>query len=309
MICCTIVLRLLGWIHGRFNPSGGGSAEGAQSRRFPLALLVLLAGVEIAIVVALLAVLSASGPSTAMHHHGAQMAADAGPVVPSPWALIASASSAAVVAAVIWAIAHRRRTLSAAAGLVLALGTAILARATVTGSSHFAAMVVLESVTVLTPLCLIGIGWNKAQADDVWVVARAGIAISAGLGVIAVIVTAHTGQMAMETTWWLTTHWWSVGAASAVGSVFWASVLRFRLPQALRLAIVGVVLEVGSLLALAMLVGAAPMRSSGVAGLSGLADQRLAGLFMMIVDAGLLALWWRTADLAVRSEAPTRAAA
>lgn len=294
MICCVIVLRLLAWVYERCGlATGVGGATGTRPRRVPGALLSLLAAIEIAMAVVLLRMLRAPHSAGHMRHDAGHMHA---PHPVPTWAAIAAAVAVAAVGAAVCLASRRRSTAVVAAGLLLGTGTTTLSESTAMGSSHVVAMIVLESLTVVTPLCLIGIGWNPGLADDVWAIGRAAVSIAAALGVVAVIISTHANSM--YRTAWLGAHWWAGPVALAISAVFWASVLRFRLPGPFRVIIIGLVLEVGSLLAIAMFLSTAPMDSRGALGLSALADQRLAGLLMMSVDAALVASWFRAGALA-----------
>jgi hypothetical protein len=288
MICCVIVLRLLAWVYARCGRAdGAGGAVTGAPRRSRRLVLPLLAGAEIALAVVLLQLLRPAHRGGYPRHDSPHLQAAHSATA---WVVITAALSAAAVGAAVW-VAARRGAAVLGAGLLLAAGTAALSQSAAISSSHLLAMVLLESLTIVTPLCLIGIGWNRGLADDVWVVGRAAISISAALGIIAIIIAAHTDSTGR--TSWLGAHWWSASAALALSALFWASVLRFRLPQPLRLIIIGMVLEAGALLALAMLVGGAPMNSPAALGLSAQADQRLAALSMMVVDTCLVACWSR----------------
>lgn len=87
---------------------------------------------------------------------------------------------------------------------------------------------------------------------------------------------------------WFAAHWWSVAAAFGVATVFWTCVMRYRMPDLVRFTIIGLVLEVGALLALAMLLGADAMESTGMPE-SPLPDQGMAGVVMMVVDTVVVA--------------------
>lgn len=295
MICCVIVLRLLAWVYERCGLASG--VGGTTARKLPVSLVLLfaLASVEIALAIAFLGMLRAPGHAGHMHHDAGQMHGVA--PVPHGSAIFAIASTA-VVGVLVFSVVRGRRKSIRGAGLLLAAGMAALSQSTAMLSSHLVVMVALESLTVVAPLFLIGIAWNRGPADDVWVIGRAALAIVAAAGVVAVILSAHADSMGHAT--WLGAHWWSASVALAISTLFWTSVLRFRLPRPLRFVTIGLVLEVGSLLAITMLLRAAPMGSPGPMGLSALADQRLAGLSMMLVDTTLLGAWLRASGVVLR---------
>jgi len=288
VICCVIVLRLLGWIYERCGFAPGTSGTRTAKLPIPVWLLIMLAAIEIGMGIALLRMLGNAGQAGQMHHGHGRMEQAA----PAPhWHVVAAVAAVTVVGGLACAVVRDRRIHVASAGLTLTAFMAGLSQSGLMQSSHLVVMAVLESLTVVTPLCLVGLGWNGGQADDVWVIGRAAIAIAAAAAVVTVILSAHAHSTDRAT--WLGAHWWSGATALAAGTAFWAGVLRFRLPQLLRFVLIGFVLEAGSLLALAMLLSTVSMDSAGLLGMSPLADQRLAGLLMMLVDGALVASWLR----------------
>jgi hypothetical protein len=119
-----------------------------------------------------------------------------------------------------------------------------------------------------------------------------GLGLLAAGGYLVVLYLWHlpiTHDAAMANPGW---DWIRLASCAAVGAAFWASA-RNRLGAQL-------VMGVGSgLLGLALVVGPQPLfaMDGNALGLSGLTDQRLAGLLMLIVDLTvLLPLAGRTAD-------------
>jgi hypothetical protein len=208
----------------------------------------------------------------------------------NPAMTVISCCLAVLVACGVWKLRGRGNTTLQATGVAVSAGAAALATSSLTAASHLVAMVVLESCVVVTPLCILGFEQVQGAADDVWVVIRGVVSIGAGLWVIAIIVSVHVMS-------WRSALLPPTGASPLVvpvglagGAAFWASVLRFRLPRHFRTAVVIAVLEAGALIGLAMLIVTASLPSSAAVPIDARLDQRLAGLFMMVVDLGLTGL-------------------
>jgi hypothetical protein len=286
MACCALVLRLLAYVFDRLGLDG--DRLGAQSiRRVPIVPLLALMVPEIA-----LSLLLVRSPAWAEHQHVAhhdqsmnmpqQMSHGIAPGGADMASLAGSLVAAAVVA-VLTVVAARRfhSRISSAAGVGLAILTAGIAASPAMDGSHLITMIVLESCLVLSPLCLIGIKLTPGPADDVWVVVRGFMALLTGLVAISLIYLVHAAPISSALVTASGARWWVAALGLAVGAAFWASLLRFRLPPVFRQLVLFAVLEAGSVLGLTMLLAPAP---SFIA----VTDQRMAGLFMMAVDIGVL---------------------
>jgi hypothetical protein len=260
-----------------------GGRLGAQSiQRVPIFPLLALMVPEIAVSLLLVRSPAWTGHQHSSHQDHMMMPPGSMPRGVDTVVLTGSVVAAVVVAVVtVFLARHGYKRARIGAGIALAALIAGLAASPVMDGSHLATMVVLESCLVVVPLGLIGVRLTPGPADDVWVVVRGFAALLTGLITIALIYLVHAPTIRSALVSATGAHWWVVALGLTLGAAFWASLLRFRLPPVFRQVVLFGVLEAGSVLGLTMLLAPAPT-------LSAVTDQRMAGLFMMAVDIGVL---------------------
>jgi hypothetical protein len=277
---------------------------GAQSiQRVPIVPLLALMVPEIAISLLLVRSPAWAGHQHSSHEDHMMMTPGSMPHGVDVVVLTGSVVAAVVVALVTVFLARRGyKRARIGAGIALAVLIAGLAASPAMDGSHLVTMIVLELCLVVVPLSLIGVRLTPGPADDVWVVVRGFIALLAGLFTIGVIYLVHAPTIRSSLVSATGARWWAVALGLTLGAAFWASLLRFRLPPMFRQLILFAVLEAGAVLGLTMLLAPAPK-------LSAVADQRMAGLFMMAVDIGVLIVFAQgEAACEWRRQVATRAA-
>lgn len=282
MACCLFLLRLLAPLAHRL---GIGSPV-TRAPRLPVVPIALLGLAEVGI--ALLVVPGLRGGSAAEmtgHLHHLAPATSGGVRLGTFSALLFTG----VIAVLALQVARRTSSAVGIAGAAALVGAAVFAVTSAAGSSHALMMVVVEVALVLGPLGIVGTTVNLRPADDIWVVARAALTLTTTAAATFLLVTLH-----LPTThhWYVGAEglrWWLAPLLAATGLAFWGCVLRFRLPATWRALLLVGVLETGAVIGLTLLVarqGLTPM--GGFLELGVVADQRLAGALMMVVDAVLL---------------------
>ncbi len=293
MACCLFLLRLLAPLTSRL----GLGDPTARPPRFPLVPAAGLGLVEVAAAWLIVShhesVSSGMGAmpmvgmqQNSMHVQGAMSSTTGpglGPVL---------GSAVAGLALVVVGVTLARRGRAPIAWCAAVLGTALAAFAVrpQVAATHVLLMAVVEIGLVVVPLAIVGTARHDGLADDVWVVVRLAIASVAAASATFLLVTLH---LPSTQNWYRTESgpvWWLAPALLTAGLAFWASVLRFRLPVIPRTLLLVLVLETGAVIGLALMVSSHPiMEMSPAFGLGVLADQRLAGALMMVVDLVVLA--------------------
>ncbi len=282
MACCLFLLRLLAPLATRL----GIETNDTRAPRVPVVPLAVLGLLEIVLAVVLVSVSRGTTPvTTNLHLHHAAAGSGLGSL--QLW-LSVFLTGAVVLAGL--RLAGRSTHPAALLGSALAIATTVAAFAGPFGHSHLAMMVVVEVGLVVVPLAVIGAEVNTRPSPDVWTAMRAALCLAAALGVVAILVTLHLPSSHL---WYVSPNgirWWLSPVVLLVGFAFWVAVMRFRLPAPFRTLMLILVLETGSIIGLVFLVAgqdllpALPGSSIGP-----VADQRLAGGLMMVVDLVLLA--------------------
>lgn len=289
MACCLFLLRLLAPLSRRL----GLDASATRPPRLPVVPIAVLGLLEVLTAFYLVRRVE-DDPVGAHAHHVIGAHANHDAVAGSASALTLGSAGAIVLTLVIAALgiraAGRTRIPVALVGAAVIVAAAILAAGHAAASSHALMMLVIEAALVVGPVAIVGFAADPRPADDVWVVVRCALAATTAALAMFLLITLHLpgthgwylGRDALE--------WWLVPLLAASGLGFWSSLLRFRLPATWRALLLVAVLETGAVIGLVLLVaGDALMSTSGGAGLGVLADQRLAGGVMMLVDLALLA--------------------
>lgn len=295
MACCAFVLRLL-MVLAR--PLVKPDVERRSGTSFGGLSLAVLSVVEIAIAGAVAWVWSTSlsssekvaGPTpVAGHSHLTERPVRADAYEPTTlFPALLAITAVALVLLTAYITGGRDRRFGFAVGAGIALVAAFGAASSLVHGSHVVLMLLIEAVLVLAPLCIVGTVPRTGTADDVWVVARAAVAICAAVASAAFLVSVHLPDVHSRIIGEGHVPWWFVAAGLITGIATWASCLRFRLPARLRQVSVLLTLELGSLLGIAMIVAAQPLATHS----GSLLDQRLAGGVMMAVDLCVLFAVW-----------------
>jgi hypothetical protein len=182
--------------------------------------------------------------------------------------------TAAAVAALRLATSARIQAYVAFAAYVIAVLPIVR---TATAASHLVLMAQTMVLMLLAPVLLITAFAERRRGSHL------GLALLAAGGYLSVLYLWHVPgphDAAMSNLGW---DWIRVATCAAIGLLFW-SAARTSLPSLL-LAAGG-----SGLLGLALVIGPQPLFAMAPAlpGLTALADQRLAGLLMMIVDVVVL---------------------
>lgn len=298
MACCLFLLRLLAPLSARL----GLATPSTVAPRFPIVPAAVLGLVEICaawLVVNLGSTAAATtSPSSGMHDHAMHdhgtampgMAADSMTGGRSALVLVATAILVFGIAMLGRRAAGRRSAPLAVLGSVAAVAISLIALTPTVAGTHLLLMAVIEVCLVLAPLAIVGTRRRDEASDDVWTVARAAIAGLTAAAAAFLLITLH---LHVTHDWYRGPDglaWWLAPTLMTVGLGFWSSMLRFRLPQAVRSVLFVVVLETGAVIGLVLLVANhAVMDMSPGLGLGVLVDQRLAGALMMAIDLVLLA--------------------
>lgn len=300
MACCVFISHLLALIRLRFGNHPVGSRRPVAA---PIMLLAVLGGLEVALALGIAHVWSGSGSAiaTARDHHSHPATAAAQPALDIALAMVSTAVCVFLVLRMA-DVGHGRNAILAG---VLVIGATALAAVPPLSSSHVGLMAILEIVLVLAPLTAFGETWRQEAGNDLHAAIRVPLALGPAGGVAAALVLAHTpaGHALLADP--RGAPWWLVPSGWLLGSAFWATVTRFRLPRGLRLLAVGLVLEVMMTMGLAMLVATEPL--AGAAAMHPVLDQRLAGALMLGLDVVVLARlrrivpWLRTPATSVWS--------
>jgi hypothetical protein len=296
MACCALLLRLLAWMYLKATAR---TSALPTTPFLPVVPLLALAAVEFALTVALVGARGADSGMTDMH-------------IGHPYAMnsVSAVNSVALVASLIVTAAvtgsaclfARPGVVASAVAIALSLVISVVAQTVSARSSHVVSMMLLEVCLVIVPVIVVGFASPSGLADDVWVVVRAALAILFSGVMIAVLLGVHGSSSSAVLSAAGVALWWAVPAGVAAGVAFWSATLRFRLPRRLRAGLVLAVMETGSVVGLAMLVGGRPLPGVGIFGLSSVADQRLAGILMMAVDVGVLVMLVGNAALSTTVE-------
>jgi hypothetical protein len=270
MACCVLMAVLLQW---GYRLTGRKPASVQRPDRLVRPGLVVAAVLELMAVLGLIALLSTGGGTAGMSHEHAFAGADGWAIV-SAGAFIALAALSAVV------LDAGRRAIP---GLVLIGGAGAWWLTTGPGHDHAAMMLKVELILVLGPalladaIVLPGLPPPRRRVVAVPILAAGAMgAVMGGLHVDGVHAVAATSATARA---------WLLVAMLAAGGLLWGVVLRRdRHPASVRLLTLAAGLEVGGILALAMLVAPHPLFATDVT------DQRLAGLVMLAADAMAVAL-------------------
>ncbi|MET8763310.1 hypothetical protein [Lentzea sp. NPDC004782] len=248
--------------------------------------LIFLGGIETVLALGIAHAWSGSDATVApaRSHHAHVVTAAGQPVLDIALTMASTVICVFLVLRMLAANRSRNTVLAS----VLVIGAAVLAVAQPLSSSHVGLMAILEIVLVLAPLTALDGTWNEEMGEDPHAGVRTPLVLglASGIATVVVVVLAHTSAghallMAPEgTPWWVVPSGWSLGSA------FWTTVTRSRLPRGLRLLAVGVVLEAMMTMGLAMLVAAEPL--AGAAAVNPVLDQRLAGVLMLLLDAVVL---------------------
>ncbi|RNL62374.1 hypothetical protein EFK50_11395 [Nocardioides marmoriginsengisoli] len=280
MACCLLLLRLLAPVSSRL-----GIGDPARAPRLPVVPIALLGLVEAAVAVVLVRRADGSAPAGHLHHLAADPAAGA-----ITLGTVCAVTLTALVAVLGLRWSGRARHPVGLVGVGVAVVAALVAVSGAAAASHALMMVVVELALVVGPVAIVGARVNAAPAEDLWVVVRGFLALAAAAVAGFLLVTLH---LPATHHWYLAGDgltWWSAPVLLASGLAFWSSVVRFRLPPGWRALLLVAVLETGAVIGLVLLLAGdrlVPMVPGS--GLGVVADQRLAGAVMMLVDLGLLA--------------------
>jgi hypothetical protein len=270
MACCVLMAVLLQW---GYRLTGRGPASVQRPERPVRPGLVVAAVLELMAVLGLIVLLSAGAGSAGMSHGHARAGTDG-------WAITAAAAFIALAALGAAVLDAGRRAIP---GLVLIGGAGGWWLATGPGHDHAAMMLKVELILVLGPALLAdglvppGVARPRRRVLAVPILAAAAMgAVMGGLHVGVVHAAAATSATARA---------WLLVAMLAAGGLLWGVVLRRdRHSASVRLLTLSAGLEIGGVLALAMLVAPHPLFATDVT------DQRLAGLVMLAADAMVVAL-------------------
>lgn len=267
-------------------PAAEVTSPSDAQRRWPR--LWLAAGVEIGVAVVVAVVLfgSAKTPSSGDSHSGMHAHATA---APAHWSPI-GAAAAATAAVLLWWVLTRNRipAVLSVFGLVAVAGSEPVR--VIALRSHLVGMVVLEILLVAVPLLLIATRQDRPTTvptrSPVWLVLVAGAVV----GYSALLIGLHLPGVHNNATALRGVPLWLVALTLGAGTAYWAAILRTagRVKTAARLRALIVGQEVAAILGLAAVILPSPnMAHDSVLGLSGVTDQRLGGVVMLLTCAAV----------------------
>ncbi|ODQ92893.1 hypothetical protein [Mycolicibacterium holsaticum] len=261
------------------------SAPSDAQRSWPR--LWLAAGVEIGVAVVVGVVLFAStkttssgDPHSGMHTH----------VTPAHWSPAITAAAAATAVVFLWWLLSRNRISAALSAVGLICLAASEPVRVIALRSHLVGMVVLEILLVAAPLLLI----SARRGSPATVTARSSswtlLVVAAVAGYAALLIGLHLPGVHTNATALQGVPLWLVMLTVGVGIVYWAAILRTggRVATTARVRALIIGQEVAAILGLAAVILPAPiMAHDTVFGLSGVTDQRLGGVVMLLTCAAV----------------------
>ncbi|MGV0577880.1 hypothetical protein ABQE57_00855 [Mycolicibacterium elephantis] len=263
-------------------------AASRTGARPPWPRLWLAAGAEIgvAVIVAVILFRSTIASSSADPHFGAHAHPYMAQAHWSPAIVVAGAATAALF---LWWVVTRNRVSAVltAVGLVAVAGSQ--PARVIALQSHLVGMLMLEAVLVAVPLLLLSTRQIRPATapvrSPVWVVLVAGAVAGYSALLIALHLPSVHGATGLRGV-----PLWLVALTLGVGIAYWAAILLTagRVTTKVRLRALLLGQEVGAVLGLAAVILPLPiMVHDNVFGLSGVTDQRLGGVVMLLTCAAV----------------------
>ncbi|MDQ2638183.1 MAG: hypothetical protein M3Y83_15045 [Actinomycetota bacterium] len=262
-------------------------AISASDARRPWPRLWLAAGVEIGVAVLVAVVLFGSTKTTSSGDSHSGMHAHA---TPAHWSPAMWAAAAVTAAVLLWWLLSRNRisAVLTAVGLVTLAGFEPVRVAAL--QSHLVGMVVLEILLVAIPLLLISTRQGRpttvSTRSPVWLALVAGAVV----GYSALLIGLHLPGVHNNATALRGVPLWLVTLTLGAGIAYWAAILRTagRVTTVARVRALIVGQEVAAILGLAAVILPSPIVAHDtVFGLSGVTDQRLGGVVMLLTCAAV----------------------
>ncbi|MGV0643957.1 cytochrome c oxidase assembly protein [Mycolicibacterium sp. XJ2546] len=262
-------------------------ATSLTDNRPPWPRLWLAAGAEIGVAVVVAAILfgaakttSSGDPHTGMHVHA------------SPISWNAAVTVAAVVTAAAftwWALTRDRIPAVLTAGGLVGLAVCEPVRA-IALQSHLVGMVVLEALLVAVPLLLISTRRPRPATAPTRSASWTSLVVVAVVLNSALLIGSHLPGVHSKAMALTAVPLWLIVLVIGVGTTYWAAILLTagRVTTAVRLRALLIGQEVAAILGLAAVILPSPiMADHTVIGLSGITDQRLGGVVMLVTCAAV----------------------